>query len=195
MQRHRLVETINDLTLVPLGAFSQETAGDFLTELAVAENLPLSAETIDDMLDLIGWPLPYFLQLLFHAIKDLPPDQRSQEYPGPADVQSAQQLLVSASYANYFMHWVTRLREQLSAPDADASELLLKQLCRHKRGLSRNKLLQLLLAKRPSADPEQVEQQLSLLLDLLERDGYLQREKSIYFFRSFLLREFWKNRT
>ena len=51
-----------------------------------------------------------------------------------------------------------------------------------------------LLARSPQADPESVERELDLVLGLLERDGYLMRDKNTCVFRSFLLRDYWRNR-
>jgi hypothetical protein len=47
---------------------------------------------------------------------------------------------------------------------------------------------------RQSADPAEVEDQLSRLLLLLQRDGYLLESGRRYAFRSFLLREYWHRR-
>ena len=47
---------------------------------------------------------------------------------------------------------------------------------------------------RPSADPDLVKSQLSRLLIVLERDGYLLQSNEHYAFRSFLLREYWRRR-
>jgi len=197
VQQHNLAGSINDLQLQTLGAFSEKKAREFLQSLAASpqNQLDLPAETVDAILDRVGWPLPYFLQLMFHAIRQVHPDERTKEYPAVADVDAAVELLLSATYSKNFIHWITRLRDQLAPQDADAAELMLKNLCRKSKGLSRNKCYALLLARRPEADPEAIEKQCGFLLDMLERDGYLQRNHSIYHFRSFLLREFWRRRT
>ncbi len=50
------------------------------------------------------------------------------------------------------------------------------------------------MSTRQSADPAAVEEQLSRLLLMLQRDGYLLESDSSYAFRSFLLREYWHRR-
>ena len=54
-------------------------------------------------------------------------------------------------------------------------------------------ILAVLMAK-PSADLDKVEEQLSRLLIVLQRDGYLLESDGRYAFRSFLLREYWHRR-
>ena len=111
------------------------------------------------------------------------------------DVDSAYEQLLDPNCSSYFAHWDTRLDDQLDKPRAAAARFLLKQICSQARGISRNRLLQQMLARRAQADPEEVERELSRVLLLLENDGYIMREKNTYAFRSFLLRDYWKRRT
>lgn len=196
-EQHNLVGAINDLRLQRLGAFSDQDARKFLRLLGESPKNPLELndEIIDYIIEKVGWPLPYFLQLVFQVVDEMSPDKRSAEYPSAKDVDNACESLYGAGYSKYFAHWVTRLNDQLSVPDADAAEAILKTVSRYKEGLSRNKLLQALISRRPNEDVEKLEKQLAFLLDLLERDGYFLRTNSIYAFRSFFLREFWKRRS
>ena len=196
-EQHNLVGAINDLRLQRLGAFSDQDARTFLRLLGESPKNPLKLkdEIIDYIIRKIGWPLPYFLQLVFQIIDEMPPDKRSVQYPSKEDVDSACENLYGASYSKYFAHWVTRLHDQLSVSDVDAAEAILKAVSRYKEGLSRNKLLQVLISRQSNTDIEKLEKQLAFLLDVLERDGYFLRAHSIYAFRSFFLREFWKRRS
>lgn len=196
-EQHNLIGAINDLKLQRLGAFSNQDAKAFLKLLSESPNnsLKLRDEVVDRIIEKVGWPLPYFLQLIFQIVDETPPSQRSTEYPCVEDIDDACERLYGASYSKYFAHWVTRLRDQLSVSDLDTAELILKTVSRHKEGLSRNKLLQMLIIRQPNTNVEKLEKRFSLLLDILERDGYFLRTNSIYAFRSFLLREFWKRRS
>ncbi len=196
-EQHNLVGAINDLRLQRLGAFSDQDARKFLRLLGDSPKNPLnlSDEIIDYIIKKVGWPLPYFLQLVFQVVDEIPPDKRSAEYPAAEDVDNACENLYGASYSKYFAHWVTRLNDQLQVPDADAAEAILKAVARYREGLSRSKLLQVLIRRQPNTDIEKLENQLTFLLDVLERDGYFLRTHSVYAFRSLFLREFWKRRT
>lgn len=196
-EQHNLVGAINDLRLQRLGAFSEQDARTFLRLLGESPRNPLklSDEVIDYIIKKVGWPLPYFLQLVFQVIDAMPPHQRSENYPSTEDVDSACENLYGAGYSKYFAHWVTRLNDQLTVQDADTAGAILKAVSRHKEGLSRNKILHILINRQPNIDLEKLEKQLTFLLDMLERDGYFLRTHSIYAFRSFFLREFWKRRS
>ena len=50
------------------------------------------------------------------------------------------------------------------------------------------------MGARQAADPDAVDNQVSKLLLVLERDGYLLESGGRYAFRSFLLREYWYRR-
>lgn len=196
VEQHDLVGTINDLTLQRLGPFTEETAVAFLKALGASERNPLPVwdAVAQAIVERVGWPLPYYLQLMFHALRELPPDVRSAGYPTVEDVDTAFAELLSPHCSSYFAHWDTRLDDQVDVAQAATARFLLKQICTSNRGVSRNKLLQLLLGRHPNADPEPLERELGLVLDLLERDGYLHRHNSTYAFRSFLLRDYWKRR-
>ena len=196
-EQHNLVGAINDLRLQRLGAFSDQDARKFLKLLGESPKNPLklSDEIIDYIIEKVGWPLPYFLQLVFQVVDEMPPDKRSVEYPSVEDIDNVCESLYGSSYSKYFAHWVTRLRDQLPVPDVDIAELILNAVSRHKEGLSRNRLLHVIINRQPNVDVSKLEKQLAFFLDMLERDGYFLRTNSIYAFRSFLLREFWKRRS
>ena len=196
-EQHNLTGTINDLRLQPLGAFSDQEARTFLKLLSESPNNPLKLrdEIIDYIIEKVGWPLPYFLQLVFQVVDEMPLDERSSEYPLAEDVDNACDRLSGAGCSNYFAHWKTRLHDLLSIPDEDVAKAILKAVSHYRAGLSRNKLLQVLISQQPNVDVEKLEERLRFLLDMLERDGYFIRTNSIYTFRSFLLREFWKRRS
>ena len=71
---------------------------------------------------------------------------------------------------------------------------LLTELCQHKNGRTRAQLLDLLMRKSPYSNPDETKNDLSTVLQILQRDGYLASEDSKYLFRSFLLREYWRMR-
>lgn len=182
-------DTINDLTVLPLGAFDDASANAFLEKLGTDNGLPLSPAVRNAIIAALGWSLPYHLQLMFHAFVEL------QIQPtGPDDVQSAIEHLLRPEHASYFDTWRQRLRDQFGADQLSMALQLLKLLCQHPSGLSRHQLLDALMATRPHGEAIDVDQQLGALLLILQRDGYLIWEGDRYGFRSFLLREYWRRR-
>jgi len=68
--RHGLGDTVNDLVPMPLGAFEPETAQRFLQALATSYDLDMTAEVSTYITERLGWPVPYYLQILFGAFYD-----------------------------------------------------------------------------------------------------------------------------
>ena len=93
-----------------------------------------------------------------------------------------------------FDTWRQRLDEQFNVSDARASKDILRYLCQHTDGRGRDNILTALMRTRKHADSATVEDQLSRLLLLLQRDGYVLESAGRYAFRSFLLREYWHRR-
>jgi hypothetical protein len=196
VERRGLQGTINDLTPQTLGAYSDETAVAFLKELGADPRLNMPDEVCAEIIARVGWPLPFYLQLLFSSLLDRPPERRTApDFPTVDDVAAAYNDLLQPHNYIRFSHWDSRLKEQFDDPaDADIARYLLTHVCQRKRGFPRQKLFELLVARQPHADPEALDRRLRDILELLERDGYLIRSGNACAFRSFLLRDYWKRR-
>lgn len=183
VEDQKLQKLINDLQVFTLEAFSAEEAGAFLKALGESNDLALTEAERAEIVRLVGWPLAYHLQLVFHELRDM--ESRS--------ISTAFESLLQPQKLAYFDTWHERIDVQFSAPDTAACKAILGHLCKHADGRDRGQILAVLMAK-PSADVEKVEEQLSRLLIVLQRDGYLLESAGRYAFRSFLLREYWHRR-
>ncbi|WP_309714360.1 hypothetical protein, partial [Armatimonas sp.] len=155
----------------------------------------LTDEVCQHCLKQVGWPLPYYLQLIFHSLKELP-QQRTADFPRITDIDAAYAALLQPHHDALFAHWHSRLAEQFESPDAlRIAHELLRTLCTKPRGIKRDTLIATLQARLLNSDTEQIGQQARQILNILERDGYLLRSPNeTISFRSFLLRDFWKRR-
>ena len=54
----------------------------------------LSLEVIDEVLLRVGWPIPYYLQLMFHSLVSIAAERRSSNFPTVDDVATAFLLLL-----------------------------------------------------------------------------------------------------
>ncbi|MDR3632396.1 MAG: hypothetical protein P4L84_01090 [Isosphaeraceae bacterium] len=185
-----LSDTINDLQLTPLGPFSPSTAHTFLVALGKTYHVDLSVEVRERILERIGWPIPYYLQLMFSELHSR--QQEGAAAPTVATVDEAFEELLSPSKKMYFDYWRQRLGEELGRPDDGFANLLLTKSARDERGASLRVLRQALGAQ--ITDPDQRDQKLRYLLDVLLSDGYLVEHEERFVFRSPLLRAFWLRR-
>ena len=196
VEQRGLAGTINDLKPEKLGPFEIPIAVEFVKHRA---KLGVEAFVIPDVLaaevvDRVGWPLPFYLKLMVDEMQALPPAKRSKKFPSTADVEAAFAELVSPDKQVQFMHWVGRLEMQFGIVIAQTVHVILKACCQKPAGMPRSRLRQLLIKRHPEGDPEILERELASLLGTLQRDGYLHSEDGTrWVFRSFLLRDFWKN--
>jgi AAA+ ATPase superfamily predicted ATPase len=195
VEARRLTPAINDLEAASLGAYSEDTAVRFLKELGAAKNVVLSDAVCQAVLQEIGWPLPFFLQLVFQrlcATLGRPP-----KAPLPADVQTACRQLLSSDFYKHFEPWRGRLAEGLEPDAYRAAMAVLNTLCARAEGLPRPALQVAVTEKFPARGAEEINRLLAAVLAQLERDGYILRDEAkgapaaTYSFRSFLLRRYW----
>ncbi|MFV8327480.1 hypothetical protein [Flavobacterium sp. ZS1P14] len=183
--QHQLSHTLNDVDPYPIGAFKRDKAKKMLEELAKSDEIVLSDEIIEYILDKLGWLLPYFLQILFFKFYHLV--QVEDKEIAIKTVDEAYNLLISEKHLNT---WEERLNEYNQLENY-ARELL-KRLSNNKEGESRSVLLSFLNTK--VNDQEKTDPILSKILYMLQNDGYIIEEESKYSFRSPLLRDFWYKR-
>jgi hypothetical protein len=186
--RLRIGDAINDLEPFQLDAFSPDSARRFLTELARSYDLPLDASTIDHLLKRIGWPVPYYLQLMFGHVRDAWLDEQTP--PSPTAVDAVFDKLLGQSYRVHFDYWRQRLEDELGQPEAGYAGRILDLICATPEGMSSQLLAQALQSQIADADAR--DRMLRHLLQILENDGYLFRHESgRYAYRLEWLRMYW----
>jgi len=183
-------DTINDLHLFHLGAFSEPTADRLLQELAAAHALDLSEKARRQMVARVGWLIPFHLQLLFGQLRERCSDRG--EPATPEAVDEAFEDLLRPVHKGYFDYWRQRLHEELGRPDGDHAVALLNVVAEDDQGATRSTLSQVLAEQ--VQEPDQRAEKLRYLLDVLEGDGYLVVDAGRYRFQSPLLRAYWRRR-
>lgn len=199
VDQRSLTKTLSGLVPMSPGAWEADEAHSFPEAIGPAVGLELSADVRVAILQQVGWALPYHLQIIIQALSEL----KSAPLPLPgqqlmtvetADVSRAVERLLQPDGFMRFDTWRQRLKDQLTAPDHAAVMRILRRLAVVPAGLPRLQLLHELQQPDPHADPDVIAAQLSHLLAMLQRDGYLLEQHGRYAFRSFLLREFWYRR-
>jgi hypothetical protein len=190
-RRLRLSDTINDLAIFnELGAFSTAASDEFLAMLAGAYRLPLAEDVRGHILQRVGWPIPFHLQLVFAELRATCGDGA-----GPATVAAVDEVferLLSPGKRALFDYWAQRLHDELGAPEAGYAQALLDASAADPAGAALSTLQGVL--GRHVGDPGARDERLHYLLDVLHSDGYLVREDGRWRFRSTLLAEFWRRR-
>lgn len=185
-----LSDTINDLEPFPLDAFNEDSALRFLGKLAESYNMPFSEELRRFIVARVGWPVPYYLQLMFSQLHEESDDTGLQ--PDEAMVVKVFEKLLGNSYRTHFDYWRQRLDEELGQPEAGQAALILTQACQSAAGETKSSIAQAL--SKAIHDLETRDKSLNYLLEVLVSDGYLVERDGRYTFRLEWLRVYWQRR-
>ncbi len=188
--RLRLVDTVNDFQPYPLGAFSHLNALNFLQALADTEKLTLSPQVAEEICDQVQWLIPYYLQMLFGAVRDL--SRAHGIEPTRSLVSDAFEELLGEDYRIQFDHWSARLEDTLNPADVRAAKRMLTLAAVSDREVTAEDLATAL----PDGDStdDEFDERLNRLLDVLSSDGYLIERDGRWGFRSPLLKGYWRRR-
>lgn len=192
VEARHLTSTINDLQTGSLGAYDDATAVSFLQALGKDKGVKMDQNVCRAVIAEIGWPLPFFLQLVFQRLyANL---GRPARQPIIEDVRIACDQLTSPDFYKHFEPWRGRLAEGLGPEEHAAAVAILNALCTTADGMPRATLNDAVARRFPHKNPDDSLRLVPTVLGQLERDGYLLRsngEQSRYAFRSFLLRQYW----
>lgn len=175
--------TINDLLSFDFDALSPQEANGLVRALADSEQIPMSDDIIAFLLDQLEWHIPYFIQLIFTNIKNMP-DTRI-EVTTDMIISSIDRLV----HTNELSTWSERLSEYNG--QENGARLVLKRLSQADKGLTRDQLLAI-YTQSTDKNLLEADNDLSLILNMLEHDGYIIRsEGGTRRFRSPLLKKWW----
>ena len=126
LQRLKAGPAFNDFERVTLAALKEARAAELLGRLLGACGIKLSAATRKRMLELIGAPIPYFVQVF--VVQVAAEAARGTERIGPKTVEDIYEEQVLGPASNtYFQHYYTRL-SSYPEPDERAAKALLREM-------------------------------------------------------------------
>ncbi len=175
--------TINDLVSFDFDALSAHEAKGLIEALAESENISMNNEMIAILLEKLEWHIPYFIQLAFTNIKNHPNVRMGVTY------RMIDDSIDRLAHTDELSTWSERLSEYNG--QEDGARLILKRLSQSDKGLSRDQLLAI-YAQYTGEIPMKADNELSLILNMLEHDGYIIRTGGgTRRFRSPLLKKWW----
>ena len=179
--------SMNDFAQLKLQPFSEPVADQFLQALSESHDIPLSAAVRKKVLDLIGTPVPYFLQIMFWEIERS--CKGSGIAPTPATVEALyHNTVLGAECKTYFDHYYGRMRKYYDRQDEKAAKALLRTIA-NDGVLKREACYHLYRKECEVADIERF----NGLMANLENDFYVgfNYEQNTYEFSCKLLRDWW----
>lgn len=188
-----LVDTVNDLWIEQLRAFSRETAERFVEQIFASRQVALEPEIRDAILDLVGEPIPYLLAVFLTAIFER---QRATGAEVVAEMVHAafEEDLLGGATAAVFQHYRSRLDRYYTPAEARAAKAILGILSRSDQPIDRETLYQLFLKTTGQAAGEEQSEAFLQLMNKLENDFYVVAKEGHFLFYSRVLGAWWKAR-
>ncbi|MDE6824818.1 MAG: ATP-binding protein [Duncaniella sp.] len=179
---YSMSQTINDLIEFPLGELPPGEAEGLIAALAESYGLSIGEELIAETIELLQWPIPYFIQLLI--------DRLIFKGITRVGIDDIKESICELSRSDYFMTWTERLDEYRELEGIARG--ILNGLSVSEKGLNKDQLLTVVMNGEDTAEVGRVRARLVKVLEMLEHDGYVMRNEEYRKFRSPLLREWWK---
>ena len=184
-ERQELEPAFNDLAQLRLGPFPREVAAQFTRSLVEGLGRAVPDDTLEHLLNRLGWYCPFHLQLL---VSQLDPPSLSGAPVTPDHVEGAWQQLLHPRNRAYLDPWWDNLE---SLPTPPLARAVLGILAQQPGGLSPQRLAQ--EHQQVTAGPCH-QQHLADTLWELTAAGYLEQSGPRYRVPSGLLREFFARR-
>jgi hypothetical protein len=191
LSRLEAVDSFNDFERMPLGELHPDKAAVFLKALLESRSLKINAEAQKAVLDLIGAPIPYFIQVFVSEIASAVAAGATRI--GPKSIEELyHNRILSAACKTYFQHYADRLRHY-EKPEERAAKDLLKELALAPEPgcVGAERLMQIFTE---SLGVEGTRDAFARIIGELENDFYVRyrTRQEGYAFASKILRDWWR---
>jgi AAA+ ATPase superfamily predicted ATPase len=121
------IAAINDFEQIRLDPFSPKIANALLAELAATQRLSLSKPSKRKMLELIGTPIPYFIQVIFSEVAKAYAQDNEPITPKRIE-RIYREKVLGVDCKTYFDHYYGRLRDYYQPYEEKAIKRMLREL-------------------------------------------------------------------
>ncbi len=182
------INSINDFEKLKLEPFSTKVAKQFLDELCAAYSLSLSDEVKAKMLESIGTPIPYFIQILFSEVYKTH-FQDEEEITVETIEKIYRDKVLGVDCKTYFEYYYGRLRLYYAPDEEKAARGILREIA-VKGDLKKTTCYQIF--KKAVGNKADLERFGGLMTEL-ENDFYVTygHENDSYEFSSKILKDWW----
>ncbi len=190
-----LADTVNDFDSIILPPLSEKQAFEFMDRLSKDNEFNLPLKIRKRIVELLGPPWPYFLQIFLSEIKAWLKREKRGLTIKTLD-QIYHERMVAGAKNKYPSHMYGRLKEIFSTDELRFARALLKECAKRADGLMNSDILNVYHGV-VKDELLRDEEDMSYVLDVLKHDGYLAQDfhgdqKTRFF--SNLLRDYWKRR-
>ena len=181
---------IADLRQIEVGPFERERAREFARHLLASRGVAPEPEVIEAIVDVVGTPLPIFIQIMASALAAEVRDRGVEPTPDVV-CQCYEQRALGPEYRICFEDYYERLDRYYSPEEARAARRILRELALAREPLRKTSLLGVYQDELgPNADPSQFD----LLLAWMRDDFYVEQDSQggTVSFQNKWLRDWWR---
>jgi len=196
LAREGMVNLSNDLKVEVLSPFSPYEVQEFVTKMLTERGVTFDETLLPRVGELLGTPLPFFLQMLVQEIFRL---WKKQQTTINADIVTAvfNKALLGEMGNEKLQHFRSRIYRHYPPEEQETALYLLNRISSSKRGISRNMLFshykKIKESKCIRQEGEDWELAFQSLIMNLRSDFYIEEtENGSYDFASRLLKLWWK---
>lgn len=191
------IKLINDLKTEPLAPFNEMEVEQFVTEMLRKNKVKFDKTVIPRIIELLGSPIPLFLQMLTQELYRKWKHDRSKAVSAETVNEVFYKSLLGEMARDKLQHYRTRIDIHYPEEEKEATCYLLNRLSLSENGVSRNTLLQLYRQieekKTKGRNGPALNQAFQRLLLHLQSDFYIEDSANgNYDFASRLLKTWWK---
>jgi hypothetical protein len=184
-------KTINDFAVIKVEHFSETEARAFIKALLKSDGhmQHIKSSTIDKLLETIGAPVPYFIQILLNECLYEMKRQNKKSLNDEIIEKAYYENLLSPANRSYFQHYYSRLKEYY---DVELEKIAKKVLIEIARGTGTTKIDLFRLFNQESGG-RYPEEDFNYLMTHLENDFYVSYERGSnrYLFTTKVLKDWW----
>lgn len=187
-----LVDTVNDLSTIRLRPFSLQTARSYIEAIFKNRKIKVKPETVDQILELVGEPIPYLLAVLLSSIFDR---QRGKKTPISVEMvkEAFEDDLLGGTASAFFRQYRSRIDQYYQEKEGLAAKAILRTLSKAENPVTQNNLYQIYLKTVGLPSNPKSEESFMQLMYKLDNDFYVSVTNNSYSFFSRVIKLWWKN--
>jgi len=192
-----LIKQINDLKTEILPAIQKEEVFSFVSMMLDEREVPYDATMIPRVYELLGEPIPYFLQLFTQELYRYWRREKPEEMSSRHAENVFQHALLGEAAHDKLQHYYSRIQLYYPSDEQEAAYTLLDALSLSDEGISEKGLLNQYQSQRSKQSKQTsvrtMQQSFKRLLLRLESDYYISKQANAHYaFNSYLLKTWWR---
>jgi len=193
LDHYGLVDTVNEIPMVKLKPFTREVAERFIAEIFAGQDLAVTDEVKETILNLVGIPIPYILSVLLTAILNNARIKKCEVTPDIVK-EAFEDDLLTGSTSVVFQHYRSRIDQYpyYSKLEARAAKEILGDLSRTDKPIKKETLYQVFLKTANLSPNTQSKEAFLQLMNKLDNDFYITSTDDTYAFYSRVLKVWWQ---